>query len=311
MLGFPVPHRLLEFAQVHVHCISDAIEPSHPLLLFLQPSISSSIRVFSNESVVCIRWPKYWSFSFCISPSNEYSGLISLKIDLFDFLAVKGILKSFLQHHSSKASILQRSAFFMVQLSQLYVNTTKIIGLTVWTFVGKVMSLFFFKHTKFVIAFLPTSSGFMAAVTIHSEFRAQEEETCHCFYHFPFYLPCSKGARCNDLIIIILLIIFTLKLALSLSSFTLMKRLFSSSSLSAIRVVSSMYLRLLMFLPPILILACNSFSLGFLKMCSAYRLNKQGDRRQPCHTPFSILTYQLFYIGLFPFDPHPGFSGDK
>ena len=167
--------------------------------LFLQPSISSSIRVFSNKSVVCIRWPKYWSFSFCISSSNEYSGLISLKIDLFDFLAVKGTLKSFLQHHSSKASILRRSAFFMIQLSQLYVNTKKIIGLTIRTFVSKVMSLFFLNTlSKFVIAFLPTSSGFMAADTIHSEFRAQEEEICHCFHHFPFYLLWSDGARCHD-----------------------------------------------------------------------------------------------------------------
>ena len=157
--------------------------------LLLLPSIFSSIRVFSNEMVVCIRWPKYWSLSFIISPSNEYSESISRKIDLFDLPVVKGTLKSFLQHHSLKASILRCSAFFMVQLSQLYVNTKKIIGLTIWTFVSKVMSLFFNTLSKFVIAFLATSSGFMAAVTIHSEFRTQEEEICHCFHLFPLYLP--------------------------------------------------------------------------------------------------------------------------
>ena len=113
----------------------------HPLLL--PPSIFPSIRVFSNESVLCIRWPKYWSFSFSISPSNEYSGLISFRMDWFDLLAVQGTLKSILQHHSSKASILQHSAFFIAQLSHPYMTTGKIIALTRRTFVGKVMSLLF------------------------------------------------------------------------------------------------------------------------------------------------------------------------
>ena len=112
----------------------------HPLLL--QPSIFPTIGVFSKESVLCIRWPKYWSFSFSISPSNEYSGLISFRIDWFDLLAVQGTLKSLLQHHSSKASILQCSAFFMVQLSHPHMTTGKNIALTRQTFVGKVMSLF-------------------------------------------------------------------------------------------------------------------------------------------------------------------------
>ena len=136
---FLVHHHLPDSAQTHVHCISDAIQPSHPLLLLL--SIFSSIRVFSNESALPIRWPKYWSFSFNISPSNEHSGLISFRIDLFDLLAVQGTLKSLLQHHSSKASILQCSAFFMVQLSYPYVSTRKTIALTRRTFVSKVMSL--------------------------------------------------------------------------------------------------------------------------------------------------------------------------
>ena len=113
----------------------------HPLLLL--PSIFPSIRVFSNESVLCIRWPKYWSFSFSISPSNEYSGLISFRMDWLDLLAVQGALKSLLQHHSSKASILRWSAFFIVQLSYPYMTTRKTIALTRQTFVGKVMSLFF------------------------------------------------------------------------------------------------------------------------------------------------------------------------
>ena len=114
----------------------------HPLLL---PSVFPSISVFSNESALYIRWPKYWSFSFSISPSNEYSGLISFRMDWLDLLAVQGTLKSLLQHHSSKASILQCSAFFMVQLSHPYMTTGKTIALTIWTFVSKVMSLLFNK----------------------------------------------------------------------------------------------------------------------------------------------------------------------
>ena len=126
-----------------------------PLLLL--PSIFPSIRVFSSESALCIRWPKYWSFSFSISPSNEYSGLVSLMIDWFDLLAVQGTLKSLLQHHSSKASILQCSTLFMVQLLHLYMTTGKNPVLTRWTFVGKGMSLLFNMLSRFVIALLPRS----------------------------------------------------------------------------------------------------------------------------------------------------------
>ena len=124
-----------------------------PLLLL--PSIFPSIGVFSSESALCIKWPKYWSFS--ISPSSKYSGLISLRIDCFVLLAVQGILKSLLQHHSLKASILRRSALFMVQLSHPYMSTGKTIALTKWTFVGKVMSLLFNMLSRFIIAFLPRS----------------------------------------------------------------------------------------------------------------------------------------------------------
>ena len=143
-------------------------------LLFL-PSIFPSIRVFSNESALRIRWSKYWSFSFNISPCNEKPGLISLRMDWLDLLAVQGTLKSLLQHHSSKASILWCSAFFMVQLSHLYMTTGKIIALTRQTFVCKVMSLLFNMLSRFVITFPPRSKhlfNFMAAVTICSDFGA-------------------------------------------------------------------------------------------------------------------------------------------
>ena len=129
-----------------------------PLLLLL--SIFPNIRVFSNELALSIRWPKYWSFSFSISPSSEYLGLISFRTDWFDLLAVQGILKSLLQHHSSKASILQHSAFFMVQFSHPYMTTGKTIALTIRTFVSKVMSLLFNTLTRFVTAFLPRSNVF-------------------------------------------------------------------------------------------------------------------------------------------------------
>ena len=129
----------------------------HRCPLFLPPSIFPSIRVFSNESVLCIRWPNYWSFSFSISPSNEYSGLISFLMDWLDLLAVRGTLKSLLQHHSSKASILQCSALFMVQLSHPFMTTGKTIALTGRTFVGKVMSLLLNMLSRLVITFLPRS----------------------------------------------------------------------------------------------------------------------------------------------------------
>ena len=136
------------------------MQPSHLILccsLLLLPPILPSIGVFSSESTLHIRWPKYWSFSFSISPSNEHPGLISFRVDRLDLLAVQGTLKSLLQHHSSKASIFQRSAFFTVQLSHSYRTTGKIIALTIQTFVGKVMSLLFNMLSRFVIAFLPRS----------------------------------------------------------------------------------------------------------------------------------------------------------
>jgi len=161
-----------------------------PLLLL--PSVFPSITDFSNESVLGIRWPRYWSFSFSISisPSNEYSGLISFRMDWLDLLAVQGTLKSLLQHHSSKASILWCSAFFIVQLSHPYMTTGKPIALTRWTFVGKVTSLLFNTLSRLVKAFLPRSKHLlMAAVTICSDFGAPQNKVCHCFHCSPIYLP--------------------------------------------------------------------------------------------------------------------------
>ena len=151
-----LPHpSLLEFAQTHVHWVGDAIQPSHPLSsLLLPPSVLPSTRIFSRESTLHIRWPKYKSFSFSISLSNEYSGLISFRIDWFDLFVVQGTLKSLLQHYISKASILLHSTFFMVQLSHPYMTTGKTIALTRQTFVSKVMSLVFNMLSSFVIAFL-------------------------------------------------------------------------------------------------------------------------------------------------------------
>ena len=155
---FPAHHQLLEFTQTHVHWVSDAIQPSHLLLSPSPPALNlSSIKVFSNKSALRLRWPKYWSFSFNISPSNEHPGLVSFRMDWLDLLAVQGTLKSLLQHHSSKASILWCSAFFIVQLSHPYMTTGQIRALARWTFIGKVMSRLLNMLSRSVIAFLPRS----------------------------------------------------------------------------------------------------------------------------------------------------------
>ena len=156
--GLPVHHQLPEFTQTHVH--RSVMPFSHLILcrpLLLLPPISPSIRVFSNESTHLMRWPKYWSFSFSIIPSKEHPGLIPFRMDWLDLLAVQGTLKSLLQHHSSKASILQCSAYFTVQLLHPYMTIGKTIALTRWIFVGKVMSLLFNMLSRLVITFLPRS----------------------------------------------------------------------------------------------------------------------------------------------------------
>ena len=172
---------------------TESVMPSNHLILgrplLLRPSTFPSIRVFSNESALHIRWPKYWSFSFNISPSNEHPGLISFRMDWLDLLAVQGTLNSLLQYHSSKASILWCSAFFIVQLSHLYMTTGKTMALTRQTFVGKVISLLFNMLSRLVITFLPRSKCLLiswlqspCAVIL----EPSKNNVCHCF---PIYLP--------------------------------------------------------------------------------------------------------------------------
>ena len=182
--GLPVHHQLLEFTQTHVHRVNGAIQPSHPLS-------SPSPRVFSNESTLHMRWPKYWSLSFSISPSNDHPGLISFRMDWLDPLVVQRALKSLFQHHSSKASVLQHSAFCMLQLSHLYVNTGKTTALTRWIFVDKVMSPLFNRPSRFMIAFLPRSkrlliSWLQSPSTVILE---PKKIVSHCFHCFPIYFP--------------------------------------------------------------------------------------------------------------------------
>ena len=180
----------------------ELVTPSNFLILYrpllLPRSIFPSIRVFSNESVLWIRWPKYWSFSFNISPSNEHSGLVSFRMDWLDLLAVQGTLKSLLQHHSSKVSILRCLAFFTVQISHPHMTTGKTIALTRWTFVGKAMSLLFNMLSRLVITFLPRSKRLLISVTICSGFGAPQNEVFHCFHCFPICLPWSDETRCPD-----------------------------------------------------------------------------------------------------------------
>ena len=170
--------------------------PSNHLILcrplLLLPPIPPSIRVFSSESVLHIRWPKYWSFSFSICPSTEHSGLISFRLDWLDLLAVQGTLKSLLQHHSSKASIVQCSAFFIVQLSHPYMTTGKTIALTRQTLVGKVMSLFFNMLSRLVLTFLPESKCLLISWLQSSPaviLEPQNNKVSYCFRCFPIYLP--------------------------------------------------------------------------------------------------------------------------
>ena len=170
-------------------------------LLFLPP-VPPSIRVFSNESTLHMRWPKCWSFRFSISPSKEIPGLISFRMDWLDLLAVQGTLKSLLQHHSSKASILRRSAFFTVQLSHPYMTTGKTIALTRWTFVGKVMSLLFNMLFRLVITFLPRSKCLLISWLQSSSaviWEPPKNKVWYCFHCFPTYFPWSDGTRCHDL----------------------------------------------------------------------------------------------------------------
>ena len=193
-LSFGISHSLLKLMSIESVMPSNHFILCRPLLLL--SSLFPSIRVLSSESALHIKWPKYWSFS--ISPSNEYSGLISFRIGWFDLLAIQGTLKSLLQHHSSKASILQHSAFFTVQFSHSYMSTGKIIALTRWTFVGQVMSLLLNMLSRLVITFLPRSKGLLiswlqspSAVIL----EPPQNKVRHCFYCFSIYFPWSHGTR--------------------------------------------------------------------------------------------------------------------
>ena len=173
--------------------------PSNHLILCHPLLLPPSIRVFSNESVLHIRWPKYyWSFNFSISPSNEYSELISFRIDWFDLLSVQRTF-SLLQHYSSEASVLRSSAFFMVQLTHLYMITGKTIALTIWIFIDKVVFAFIICQVCHILSSKELAScNFMTAVTVCSDFGAQENKICYCFHLFPIYLPWSVETRCHD-----------------------------------------------------------------------------------------------------------------
>ena len=227
------------------------IQPSHPVVPFSSHLQSFPASVFSTESALCIRWPKYWSFSFNISRSNEYSGLISFRMDWLDLLAVQGTLKSPHQHHSSKASILRCSAYCIVQFSHPYMTTGKTIALTRPTFVSKVMSLLFNMLSRWnsFSSNEQASLNFTATETTHRDFGAQEKKFYHCFpcekfYHSFHCFPITSHEEIGPDAMIFVFWMLSFKPTVSLSSFTF-KRLFSSFSLSATRVVSSAYLRLL------------------------------------------------------------------
>ena len=287
--------------------IVSAMPSNHLILcrpLLLPPTIFPVTRVFSNESVLPIRWPKYWSFNFSISPPNEYSWLISFRMDFLDLLAVQQTLKSLLQHHTSKASIPWCSAFFIVQLSHPYMTTGKTTSLTRQTFVGKVMSLFFNMTSSLVITFLPRSKSLLISwlqspATVIWEPPKIKSDTVSTVSPSIFHEVMGPDAM------ILVFWMLSFKPTFWLFSFTFIKRPFSSSLFSAISVVSSAYLRLLIFLPAILIPACALSRPAFLMMYSVYKLNKQGDSVQPWHTPFpiwnqSVVPYPVLTVASWP-----------
>ena len=226
--GLPVHHQLSEPTQTHLHHVTDAIQPSHPLLSPSPPALNlpqhQGLFKWVSSSH---RWPKCWSFRFSISPSNEHPGLISFRMDWLDLLAVQKTLKSLLQHHSSKASILRWSILFRVQISHLYVTIYgKTIALTRQTFDGKVMSLLFNMLSRLVITFLPRSKPLLISwlQSPSAVILEPKNKVCHCFHCFPIYLPWSHGTGCHDLHVFWML---SFKPTFSLSSFTFIKRLFS------------------------------------------------------------------------------------
>ena len=194
-LSFTISQSLLKLMSIESVMPSRHLFLCHPLPLLL--STYPSIRVFSNELAICIRWPKFWSFSFNISPSNEYSRLISFRTHWFDLLAVQWTLKNLLQHHSSEASILQPSALFMVQLSHPYMTTRKSIALTIWTFVSKSMLLHFNMLSRFVITFLPRSKCFYSMAALILELKKIKSVMVSIVS--PISLPWRDETSCHDL----------------------------------------------------------------------------------------------------------------
>ena len=274
---------------------------SCPLSRWCHPTVSSSVVTFSScpqsfqtsgsfhhESALHIRGWNYWSLSFNISPANEHPGLI-FRMDWLD-LAVQGTLKSLLQHQSSKASILQHSAFFIVQLSLPYMTTGKTIALTRWTFVSKEMSLLYNILSRLVITFLPRSK--------HNLISWLQSLSALILKPPKIKSTTVSPSLCHEVMgpdaMILVFWMLSFKPNSSLSSF--IKRLFSCSSLGGIRVVSSAYLRLLIFLPAILIPAYASSSPAFLIMYFAYKFNKQGDNIQPWRTLFPIWNQSVLHV---------------
>ena len=239
-----VHHQLPEITQTHVHPVNDATQPSHPLSSPSPPTFNLSQHQGLFKTILRIRWPKYWSFSFSISPSNEHPGLISFRMDWLDLLAVQGTLKSLLQHQSSKASILLRSAFFIVQLSHPYVTMGKTIALTRRTFVGKVMSLLFNTLSRLITAFFLKSKCLIISwVKSPSAVILEPRKIKSLTVSIVSPPICHEVMEPNAMILFFWMLSF--KPTFSLSSFIFIKRFFSSSSLSAIRVVLSAYLRLI------------------------------------------------------------------
>ena len=244
MAGFPVHHQLPELTQNYVHWDGDANQLFHP------PSSPSSPTFYLSQHqglfqwvILHIRWPKYWSFSFSTSPSNKHSGQISCRIDWLDLLAIQGTFKSLLQHHGSKASVLQCSAFFRVQLSHPYMSTGKTIALTTQTFVGKVMSLLFNMLSRLVRAFLPRNKHLLISwLQSPSAVILKTKKIISVTFSIVSLSIFHNVMGLDSMILVFWMLSF--KPSFSLSSFTFIKRHFSSSSLSAMRVVSSVYLPL-------------------------------------------------------------------
>ena len=292
---FPVLHDLLEFGQTHVCWVDDAIQPSHllspaPFSSCLQhfpvprsfpmsrlfASGSQSTRASASATVLPVSIQSWFPLGL--------TGLISL---------LSKRLLSLLSLHNSKASVFQHSALYMIQLSHLYTTNGKTIALTRWTFVSKVISLLFNTLSRFIIAFLSKSKHlhFMAAVTVCSDFGAQENKISHCFHSpRPPLSICHEVMGLDAMIFIFWMLFFA---SFSLFSFTLIKRFFSFSLLSVIRVVSSTYLRLLIFLLVILIPTCDSSSLPLCMIYSAEKLDKKGEIMLPCYIPFPILNQSI------------------